>query len=327
MTFVKRYLRELLAVAGVCSFVAAGRLAVTPLVMVNVAVCLVVCWLVTDPWDLLSVVMMRRTRLMLAAAIAIDTAALELPGLDISVRLGAGAVTGFLALIWMRHRDAWHISQRFGQSQHENLTLSHYTKDGEWDAGKSWTERGRAEVAGFVRQGLGQIVEEKVLDKILRPSYQIGYMDGSEKSRKALEKSQRRVEALQASEQRAWDQVAEYREREEERIDFVSEREQFDATIQRHKNQIRDLKAEVSELRDRLQLFEEAEPEQDAGSRDAEMLRLYDVEGMSYAAIGKRYGLSKDGARSAINRERLRQQTEETQVPVLHEVKADIRAG
>lgn len=322
MTFVKRYLRELLAVAGVCSFVAAGRLAVTPLVMVNVAVCLVVCWLVTDPWDLLSVVMMRRTRLMLAAAIAIDTAALELPGLDISVRLGAGAVTGFLALIWMRHRDAWHISQRFGQSQHENLTLSHYTKDGEWDAGKSWTERGRAEVAGFVRQGLGQIVEEKVLDKILRPSYQIGYMDGSEKSRKALEKSQRRVEALQASEQRAWDQVAELRDRAAEEQDFQAERASFDDTIRGHKARIRELTAEVEELRARLQQLEETPAEQAPESRDAEMLRLKDIEGMSYAAIGERFGLSKDGARSAINRERTRQEAEQSPVPMLHEVKA-----
>lgn len=321
MTFVRRYARELLAVVGVAAFVAVGRMAVGPMLMVNAAVALLVCWLAADPWDLLSVIMMRRTRLMLAASIVIDTAALELPGLDISVRLGAGAATGFLALIWMRHRNSWHISQKFGQSYNEDLTLTHYTKDGEWDAGRSWTEHGRAEVAGFIRQGLGQIVEERVLDRVLRPAYQIGYMAGAGTNRKAVERLERRVTALQSAEQRAWEQVATLRERAQEETDFQAEREQFDATIRGHKNRIRELTALVDDLQGRLQMLEDAPSEQEPVNRDAEMVRLKD-EGMSYAAIGERFGLSKDGARSAINREKARQEAEAQQRPLLHEVKA-----
>lgn len=307
MVIIRRYWRELLSLAGAAVYIVAGRMGAAVLLLINGALALVTLWLLFDPWRLVSVVLIRKERMMLAAAIVLDAAALQIPGLHISARLAALMVSLLLLLIWLRWRSAWRQRAAFKQSAKVDQTLEHYTHQGEWEAGNAWTNGGRAETAAFIRQGLNRLVEERVLDEVLRPAYQIGHMTGAGTNRRAMDKLKHRCIELERKNEMAMQSVAALQERLEDVTEQSERVQELEALSTRQQNRIAQLMRELETLRPQ----ELPEPEAEPVDRDAELVRLHEEEGVSYGDLAARFDMTRSAVISAIRRRKAAMAAEE----------------
>lgn len=240
--------RELVTLVPIVCLVFEGWTGADLVTLFNTAEAFIILALLLNPVDALRF-LARLARRCIALVMVLTTVAFRVPGISIAARLlillcavSIGALTAW------RHKE-WKLTEDFIQSAEVNRVLSHITTDGEWEAGKAWSEYGCGETAALLRQGFELVTTEKLLHSVYKGCWQLGYIDGAIELEKEREKHERHLKARDGLISSLKNQLADLQQHEVEQEDYSQEYRKLKKDYDRLSAAFYAQNAELKELR------------------------------------------------------------------------------
>jgi predicted DNA-binding protein (UPF0251 family) len=275
----------------------------------------IVSMLVCNPLQLLSV-LMAKVRICGAVMLMLVLMAVQLPALTLRSRLCLLLFAVAIGITVYARWTAWRTEETIKQSPEVDKVLAHVAYGGEWESSKAWEEPGCAETRALLHQSAGVLVNETEISSSYRSVYQLAYLHGAAELGKAantirilrgkIKKQEQELRAMRAVAANVNDLQADLKK-------MIDESNRLRDNLSKEKEHNKLLEQQVETLRTKQLPPESPETPSTINiqstepiSRDAELIRLKDVEGMSYSDLAIHMDMTVGAVKQAVRRARAR---------------------